>query len=87
MAYNAEIQLDEGNTLELKGGPLRAYLKVLHNGEPVGKLVFLLSKGKFEKEIAGNLVRMDHQRMRGTGHIKLVVKVNGEVVKESLITQ
>ncbi len=87
MAYNAMIELDEGNVLELKGGALRTHLNIYHNGEPVGKLVYLLSKGKLEKEIAGNLVRLDYQRMKGSGFIKLLVKVNGEVVKDSMITK
>ena len=87
MAYNAEIQLDESNVLELKGGALRTHIKIIHNGEPVGTMVFLLSKGKFEREIAGHLVRLEYQTVRGTGHKKLFVKVNGEIVKESLITQ
>jgi len=63
------------------------HLKILHNGESVGKLVYLLKKGKFEKEIAGKEVRIDYRRDGGSGNINLVAKVDGEVVKESFITQ
>jgi len=86
MAFHTEIALSDGSTLELKGATMRTHLNILHNGEPVGKLVYLLSKGKFEKEIAGSLVRIEYKRQKGSGRINLVVKVDGEVVKESYVT-